>query len=67
MKKQSIPPATSKTAWQGNDADNAVNNISSLEKKLLVTSGEDDEERHLHEAKLDNTYDDGELDRKSVV
>lgn len=58
MKKQSIPPANGKTALQETDA---VNNISLLEKKLLDTSGEDDEERYLHAAELDNTDDDGEL------
>lgn len=35
--------------------------ISPLEKKLLDTSGEDDEERRLHNAELDNTDDDGEF------
>ncbi len=61
MKKRFIPPANNETDLLGNDADTAASNISPLEKKLLDTSGEDEEERNLHAAELDNTDDDGEL------
>lgn len=35
--------------------------ISPIEKDLLDNAGEDDEERELHKAEVDNTDEDGEL------
>ena len=43
------------------DDENADTNISDEEKQLLDAAGEDDEERELHGADLDDRDNDGEL------
>ncbi len=43
------------------EADSINNDISPLEKELLDTAGQDDEERKLHEDEVDNTDEDGDL------
>lgn len=61
MKKQVNDPGNNKPVAQNNNAENTNSSISTLEKQLLDTAGEDDEERRLHGAELDNRDDDGEL------
>lgn len=61
MKKQATNPGNNKPVTPNSDADNSNSNISALEKQLLDASGEDDEERRLHGAELDNRDEDGEL------
>ncbi|MCY7291018.1 MAG: hypothetical protein LH615_02440 [Ferruginibacter sp.] len=60
MKTETNSEGNNKEAAQ-TQGNNAANNISPLDIKLLDTAGEDDEERNLHNAELDNTDDDGEL------
>jgi hypothetical protein len=55
------PNKTGKTILSSADFNEPNTSISPLEKKLLDTAGEDEEERELHKAEIDNTDDDGEL------
>lgn len=55
------PNEKRKTVLSSADFNDTSSDISPLEKELLDTAGEDDEERRLHKAEVDNTDEDGDL------